>query len=103
MTDEFKAWLLGPREGCSHVRMFPEAGIYTAVKRLLFHYTLILGQIGNRQTYDDRWCYQTEEAAVAAMEAWDATAGGEPENWHRHPTSGRRRVEADPHAEYRAW
>lgn len=41
--------------------------------------------------YEERWCYHTLEATIAAFEAWDGV--GEPEGWHRHPNTGRRRNE----------
>lgn len=43
--------------------------------------------------YDDGWCYDSVEAAIAAAEAWDGE--GEPAGWFRHPFSGRRRVDGD--------
>lgn len=39
----------------------------------------------------DRWCYETYEAASQALADWDCAAGTEPDGWHRHPDSGRRR------------
>lgn len=39
--------------------------------------------------YGDRWCYKNYQLAKAALDAWDGT--GEPDGWHRHPDSGRRR------------
>ena len=39
--------------------------------------------------YEDRWCYYTHDAALAALNAWNGT--GEPIGWHRHPNTGRRR------------
>lgn len=42
---------------------------------------------------DDFWCYDDPAAAVAAMHAWDGE--GEPDGWHRHPPSGRRRPNGD--------
>lgn len=50
--------------------------------------------------YTDRWCYGTVPAAVAAAKAWDGVPPGEPDGWHRHPSSGRRRPNGDPAAEY---
>jgi len=41
--------------------------------------------------YGDRWCYHSMSAAVKALDAWNGE--GEPEGWHRHPDSGRRRDE----------
>jgi hypothetical protein len=41
--------------------------------------------------YNDRWCYHSHLAAAQALEGWDGD--GEPEGWHRHPKTGRRRDE----------
>jgi hypothetical protein len=41
--------------------------------------------------YGDRWCYHTVEDAKKALAAWDGAEGTEPDGWHRHPASGRRR------------
>lgn len=37
----------------------------------------------------NRWCYPTLADARRALLEWDGT--GEPDGWHRHPYSGRRR------------
>lgn len=39
--------------------------------------------------YRNRWCYSTMADARRALHEWDGTA--EPEGWHRHIPSGRRR------------
>lgn len=41
--------------------------------------------------YEDRFCYKDIDAAWKALQAW--SGDGEPEGWHRHPSSGRRRDE----------
>jgi hypothetical protein len=70
-----------------------------AVMPLLFTAAVIIGPRHNvLNPYDDRWCYHSIEAALAAVWAWDGT--GEPDGWHRHPDSGRRRPGGDPHHEY---
>jgi len=48
--------------------------------------------------YDDRWCYHSFGSAMKALEKWDGT--GEPDGWHRHPATGRRREDGDPLSEY---
>lgn len=50
--------------------------------------------------YDDRWCYHSIPAATLALATWQQAATPEPEGWHRHPLSGRRRKDGDPLAEY---
>lgn len=59
-----------------------------------FMYTtaIIVGRFGDHNNYDDRWCYHNETDAKAALDAWDGQYPGEPEGWHRHPLTGRRRV-----------
>lgn len=73
-------------------------GRYAGIKPLLFHWTLIVGAIGDTWGYDDRWCYATEDLAQQALEAWGGR--GEPAGWHRHPNSGRRRPDGDRASEY---
>lgn len=75
-------------------------GRYACVCRLLFHYTLIVGQIGDCFGYDDRWCYETEIMARAALEKWNPTTEAEPIGWHRHPKTGRRRSNGNQAEEY---
>ena len=44
--------------------------------------------------YEDRWCYDEFAEAAGALEDWRAQGfAGEPEGWHRHPQTGRRRAE----------
>jgi hypothetical protein len=47
--------------------------------------------------YEDRWCY-APGTADRALAAWNGA--GEPEGWHRHPTTGRRRPNGDASLEY---
>lgn len=52
--------------------------------------------VGDQATYDlgyeDRWCYQTYEEARIGLVSWMRVDGaGEPQGWHRHPATGRRR------------
>lgn len=66
-------------------------GRYVAIVRYGFTHAIIVGRIGDMTGFDDRWCYHDRAGAEDAMDAWDCT--GEPEGWHRHPGSGRRRCE----------
>lgn len=70
----------------THRRVLPD-GRLCALHRLMFHWTMLvdIDPVG----YSDRYCYATEEGAIKAIEEWDGT--GDPEGWHRHPKSGRRR------------
>jgi len=48
--------------------------------------------------YSDVWQYQSRDAALVALAAWDGE--GEPEGWYRHPATGRRRPGGDPAQEF---
>lgn len=50
--------------------------------------------------YADRWCYADPLKAIVAFATWNGEDGTEPEGWHRHPGSGRRRPDGDPEREY---
>lgn len=79
-------------------------GRYCAIKRLLFHWTMIIGQIGDLDGYDDRYCYADRGLAQMALAEWQGRAwADEPIAWHRHPPSGRRRLMGDPARETIAW
>ena len=98
---EFIEWLGNDDNRAVKVKVF-SCGLYGAVKKLLFHWTLIIGQVGDTVGYDDRYCYQTEALARAALEAWDGRS--EPQGgWHRHPSTGRRRPGGDPAKEHVEW
>jgi hypothetical protein len=71
---------------------------YVAVLPLLFTWGVVVGRVVDETGYDDRWCYSSLEAAVAYATVWDGD--GEPEGWHRHPPTGRRRPDGDPTKEY---
>ena len=46
---------------------------------------------------------QVQLDAQEALAAWDGAPGTEPQGWHRHPTSGRRRTDGKPELEHVAW
>lgn len=75
-------------------------GRWAGVIGYLFTHAIVVGKIGDLNSYDDRWCYHDSDSAKAALEAWDGS--GEPEGWHRHPLTGRRRENGDAEAEYLA-
>lgn len=87
MTDEeYLRWL---EDECHYQqpRVLPD-GRWAAVMPLFATHAVIVGQLGDENGYDDRWCYGSALAAHAALAVWDGT--GEPAGWHRHPKSGRR-------------
>jgi len=73
-------------------------GRVLTVEPTLFGARLGVAQADDQMYYEDVWCYQSIDAAVSAMIAWDGT--GEPAGWHRHPQSGRRRPDGDATKEY---
>jgi len=95
MTEEYYEFLLA--NGYALVR---QIGVthWAAIYRFGFTHAIILGEIGDRAGYADRWCYHTVNDAARALLAWDGK--GEPEGWHRHPPSGRRRPEGLAELEY---
>ncbi len=96
--EEFFAWLVDPTGGTYREYKKLDEFIYVAIKPLLYHWTMIVGIIGDKMGYEDRWCYANQELAEKAIREWDGV--GDPEGWHRHPKSGRRRENGDPSKEY---
>lgn len=97
-TEDYLNWLQTSEGGfASDVKDMGD-GFYAAVKPLMFHWTLILGEVGNKVNYLDRWCYETQEGAAAALKNWGGE--GDPVGWNRHPNTGRRRPGGDPDKEY---
>lgn len=78
-----------------------EDGEEAGVIELMFTYAIVSGLSGFG--YEDRWCYHSQDAAEKALTEWDGEYGTEPEGWHRHPSTGRRRVNADPQQESINW
>jgi hypothetical protein len=73
-------------------------GRWKAILPLLFTHAIVYGTLGDMTGMDDRWCYESLGGAIEAFFNWDGT--GEPEGWHRHPVTGRRRPEGNPDLEY---
>ena len=74
---------------------------WAGIRELLFTHAIIVGRVGQMSTYEDRWCYATREKAQAALAAWDGN--GEPDGWHRHPNTGRRRQDGSAAKEEVEW
>lgn len=68
-----------------------------AICRFAFTYA-ILSDL-TRWGYGDRWCYSSIWDAMEALAAWNGEEGTEPQGWHRHPYTGRRRENGDPSKE----
>ena len=64
-----------------------------AVCLIQFMFTCAIAVI-DKTSVLDRWCYHTGVDAMLALADWEKKGYvGEPEGWHRHPYSGRRRDE----------
>jgi hypothetical protein len=68
------------------MRVLPDGRI-CGVHRLMFHWTMHvdIDPVG----YAEHYCFATKELALKALHEWDGI--GDPEGWHRHPKTGRRR------------
>jgi len=68
------------------MRNLPD-GRLCGIHRLMFHWTMHvdIDFVG----YAERYCYQSLEGALIALIQWNGS--GDPEGWHRHPKTGRRR------------
>lgn len=80
------------------IRHLPDGRVITVQPLIYTAFISIGGEL--RFGYSDRWCYHDVSQAIAAADAWDPLETPEPEGWHRHPTSGRRRPDGDPSKEY---
>jgi hypothetical protein len=99
---EFEAFLKSKDGGnCIAVKFFPERNQYAAIKPLLYHLTMIVGEIGDKEGYENSYCYKTIVEAMVALNAWNGE--GDPELWFRNPKTGRRRENGDREKEYIAW
>lgn len=82
-----------------HVETFGD-GEYVAYYKLMFHWTMIRGHLDWTEGYLDRWCYADFPLVQEKFLEWKARGfEGEPDGWHRHPSSGRRRIGGDPNRE----
>ena len=77
---------------------------YIMIHRLLFHCTMLRGDLDDTVGYWDRWCYSDEAGARSALAEFpcDPPVGYEPKGWHRHPASTRRRPDGDATLEFNA-
>ena len=85
----FSSYLTWLEEECGYqdVRVLDD-GRWAALGRYAFTCAILVGQMGDFGSFDDRWCYHSMSSAREALGNWDGT--GEPAGWHRHPASGRR-------------
>lgn len=94
-TTQFALWGSGLAEVA--VRRLDDRR-YVGVMPFMYTHAVIWGYIADELGYEDRWCYDGPMKALLAAATWNGQ--GEPEGWHRHPSTGRRRPGGDPHQEY---
>jgi len=81
--------------------IFTPNGRWVGILRLLYHWTMHSGVVGDRTGHDRRYCYRTYEMALSALAEWTLREfEGEPEGWHKDPFSGRIRPDGDPLRQY---
>lgn len=74
-------------------------GRIACILPLIYTGAIVITTRENYQTsIEERYCYHSVKEVTQALAAWNGT--GEPEGWHRHIPSGRRRNGADPMQEY---
>lgn len=102
ITAEFLSWLAA--EGYTTAYEMPE-GMWCGIRRLMFHYTMHIGVVGDQQGYEDRYCYFDRTRAERAIEEWRGRGfAGEPVGWRKHPRSDRcRNNDGDPASETIGW
>ncbi len=89
---------------CGYVMAVPTGdGRWVGIMRLMYHYTMHEGKIGDMVGHDRRWCYADFDLAVGALNEWMLRGfEGKPERWHREPYTGMRRPDGDASKEYYA-
>lgn len=78
---------LSKEDGYSNICV--KNGKICGLSRFIFTTAIISGM--DETGYVERWCYHNSSTALQEFNAWDGT--GEPEGWHRHIPSNRRRDE----------
>jgi len=101
-TPEELAWLANMAGKNGYIAPAPMGnGRYCCIVPFAFTFGIISGRMFDDWGYADRWCFADLGKALTALFDW---AGkdfeGEPQGWHRHPDSGRRRPDGDPNQEY---
>ncbi len=85
---------------CTNLReSLQDMGTCTFIVRKVYTYAVCIGPFRGA-TIDDTWCYEHFQDALAALVMWDPMEDREPDGWHRHPRTGRRRPGGDATQEY---
>lgn len=101
-TAEELQWLAGMASRNSYLAPTPMGnGRWCAIAPFMFTTAIITGRMGDNWGYADRWCFADIGKALHALFDWAAKDfEGEPQGWHRHPDTGRRRPDGDADQEY---
>jgi len=76
-------------------------GRWVGILRLMFHWTMHVGEMYNYVGHEKRYCYATFGLAADALTEWMVRDfEGEPNLWHKAPHDGRIRPDGDPKKEY---
>ena len=73
---EFTQWL--HESGYRNIRLLPNQR-WTGTKGMLFTTGIVVGDLFDRYAVHGRYCYHSEEAAVAALVKWEGV--GDPEGY----------------------
>lgn len=96
--DQQRAFEFLLRNGYQEPKLFAD-GRLACIQPFIFTAGIItLDPRTYEQEYDERYCYHSIAEAKTALAAWKGT--GEPNGWHRHLPSNRRRMDGDPAKEY---
>jgi len=96
---ELEMCALCEAEGYTDYRVFAR-GRDACIAPFAFSVAKVADMTRDGYGYGARWCYATIGAARAALAAWDGATDSEPQGWHRHPATGRRRPDGDPAREH---
>lgn len=72
---------------------------YAAIYPMAYGDTIIIGKFGDETGWEDQYWYERGQAQHAMLDWIDRRFKGEPEGWHRHIPSNRRRENGDPSKE----
>ena len=96
LTDE-RDKQVAEENGYTDYRQFA-SGRNACITRMGFNHAILADF--DYSGYADRWCFTDYAKARAALDAWDGEEDTEPQGWHRHPPTGRRRPDGDASKEY---
>jgi hypothetical protein len=84
---QFMSWLVDS----NYAVAFDMAdGRWCGIHPLMYHWTMHIGVIGDRQGYEDRYCFVDQATALRSIVEWqDRGFQDEPKFWRKHPKTDR--------------